>query len=342
MQKMMKRWQLTATGLNNLILADVPVPVPGEHEVLIRVSAVSLNYRDLLVIDGKLLPELPEMPFTPASDMAGEIIAAGKKVTRFHSGDRVTGNFWTQWTDNAPPAEMAHHGLSLGGPLPGVLAEYIVLNEETLVAVPPSLTDEEASTLPVTGLTAWFALKESGDLQPGQTVLLQGTGGVSLAGLQIALAMGAKPVVLTRSAEKIARLNALGVTRIIDTRATPAWADAVMSLTGGHGADHILEVIGGENLRQSVAALAPGGHIAQIGFMQSEELVMPAVPLMLKQATLQGITVGHRRALERLCAATEQYQIKPVIDTVYPFGDVPAAFAHLQRGPFGKIVIRVK
>ncbi|HDS3818767.1 TPA: NAD(P)-dependent alcohol dehydrogenase [Morganella morganii subsp. morganii] len=342
MQKMMKRWQLTGTGLNNLILADVPVPVPGEHEVLIRVSAVSLNYRDLLVIDGKLLPELPEMPFTPASDMAGKIVAAGEKVTRFHNGDRVTGNFWTQWTDNAPPAEMAHHGLSLGGPLPGVLAEYIVLNEETLVAVPPSLTDEEASTLPVTGLTAWFALKESGDLQSGQTVLLQGTSGVSLAGLQIALAMGAKPVVLTRSAEKIARLNALGVTRIIDTRATPAWADAVMSLTGGHGADHILEVIGGENLRQSVAALAPGGHIAQIGFMQSEELVMPAVPLMLKQATIQGITVGHRRALERLCAATEQYQIKPVIDTVYPFGDVPAAFAHLQRGPFGKIVIRVK
>ena len=341
MAQTMKRWQLSSFGLENLHLAEVPLPTPGPEELLVKVSAVSLNYRDKLVLEGKLLPDLPEMPFTPVSDMAGVIVATGAGVTRFRTGDRVTGNFWTHWHDGDAPADMARHGRSLGGPLPGMLAEYVLLHEETAVASPDSLSDEEVSTLPVAALTAWFALVETGKLRKGQRVLVQGTGGVALAGLQLAKALGAEVTVLSRSEEKLQRAKALGASGLINTRLTPEWSLPATELSRGEGFDHILELIGGDNLRQSAQALAPGGRIAQIGFLKGSEITLPAVPLMLKRAVIQGITVGHRRALEDLCQAAESYQIRPVIDKIYDFTDVKAAFAHLEQGPFGKIVIRV-
>lgn len=212
---MMKQWQLPAFGLANLELVEVPVPEPASRELLIRVAAISLNYRDKLVVEGELLPEMPALPFVPVSDMVGEVVAVGAGVTRFGPGDRVCGNFWAHWIDGEPPAEMARHGRSLGGPLPGMLAQYVVLHEDVVVSAPTSLTDEEAATLPVAALTAWFALVEMGGLRAGQTVLVQGTGGVALFGLKIAQALGARVIVTSRSAAKLARAGAwrLGIDR---------------------------------------------------------------------------------------------------------------------------------
>jgi NADPH:quinone reductase-like Zn-dependent oxidoreductase len=341
MSDMMRVWQLPAFGLSNLELAERPVPTPGRSEVLVRVAAVSLNYRDKLVVEGELLPDRPAMPFIPVSDMAGEIVAVGGGVTRFTIGDRVMGNFWTQWIDGEPPPEMRRHGLSLGGPLPGMLAEYVVISENVAVRAPSSLSDEEASTLPIAALTAWFALVETGRLQPGQTVLVQGTGGVSLFGLQIAAALGARVIVTSRDAGKLQRIEAGGALHGIDTSRTPDWAAEAIEATGGRGVDHILELVGGDNLRQSAEALAGGGRIAQIGFLRGPDITLTAVPLMLRRAVIQGISVGHRRAFEDMNEGIERHGIKPVIDRVYDFDEARAAFAHLERGPFGKVVISV-
>lgn len=341
MARLMKRWQLTSFGTENLHIAEVPLSVPGPTELLIKVSAVSLNYRDKLVLEGKLLPDAPQMPFTPVSDMAGVVVSAGARVSRFSPGDRVMGNFWTGWLEGDAPEDMARHGSSLGGPLPGMLSEYVVLHEDVAVASPASLSDEEASTLPVAALTAWFALVETGKIKSGQRVLVQGTGGVALAGLQLAQAFGAHVTVISRSEEKLQRAKALGAAHLINTRLTPDWSAYAVSLNGGHGFDHILELIGGNDLHHSVNALASGGRIAQIGFLGGDKMVLSAIPLMLKSAVIQGITVGHRRALEDLCRAVDLYQIKPVVDKIYPFSDAKAAFAHLEQGPFGKIVIRI-
>lgn len=342
MTQMMKRWQLTSFGAGNLHIADVPLSEPGLKELLIKVSAVSLNYRDKLVLEGKLLPDAPKMPFTPVSDMAGVVVSVGPGVSRFSPGDRIMGNFWTQWLDGDAPEDMARHGRSLGGPLPGMLSEYVILHENVAVASPDNLSDEEASTLPVAALTAWFALVETGKIRRGQQVLVQGTGGVALAGLQLARAFGAEVTVMSRSEEKLQRAKSLGAAHLINTRLTPQWSQQATELTGGHGFDHIMELIGGDNLSHSADALAPGGRIAQIGFLGGEQMVLSAVPLMLKRAVIQGITVGHRRGLEDLCRAIEHYNIKPAIDKIYNFSDARAAFAHLGKGPFGKIVIRIE
>ncbi len=339
--KQMKRWQLTEFGLENLQLAEVEIPNPAKNEVLIKVNAVSLNYRDKLVIEGLLLPELPQMPFTPISDMAGDVVALGDDVSRVAIGESVIANFWSQWLDGKAPNSMMDHGQSLGGPLPGVLAQYIVVHEDILVKSPKSLTSEEASTLPVAGLTAWFALWEKGKVHQGETVLVQGTGGVSLFGMQIAKALGANVIVTSRSQEKIDAIKALGVSSVINTKQFPNWDEEAMKLTNGKGVDYILELIGGDNIRQSVNALAADGHIFQIGFMSNSELVIPALPLMLRRAVIQGITVGHRRGLEDLCEFVDRHEIKPIIDKVYDFDQVKAAFAQLEIGAFGKIVIRV-
>ena len=239
------------------------------------------------------------------------------------------GNFWTQWIDGAPPSEMRRHGLSLGGPL-------------LAVRTPASLSDEEASTLPIAALTAWFALVETGQLKPEQTVLVQGTGGVSLFGLQIATALGARVMVTSRDATKLDRAMSLGAFHGIDTTVTPAWAADAIAHTGGNGVDHVLELIGSENMRQSLEALASGGRIAQIGFLGGPDITLGAVSLMLRRAIIQGISVGHRSAFEAMNLAVERHRIKPVIDRTYLFDEAPAAFAHLEGGPFGKVVISLR
>lgn len=337
----MRQWQLPSFGISHLEQVTRPVPHPGHGELLVRVGAVSLNYRDRLVVEGELLPERPAMPFIPVSDMCGEVVEVGEN-TRFRVGDRVIGNFWTQWIDGEPPAAMVRHGLSLGGPLPGMLAEYVVLPDSVAVRAPDTLSDEEASTLPVAGLTAWFALVETGNLLAGQAVVVQGTGGVSLFGMQIARALGARAIVTSRSRQKQDRLKTLGVEDTVLIDGVHDWSGEVIRLTDGHGADQILELIGGDNMRHSVNALASGGRIAQIGFLGGADVSFSAVPLMLRRGIIQGITVGHRTALERLASAVDRYGIRPVIDHVYGFDDAQAAFARLDEGPFGKVVITTR
>lgn len=339
MSSTMKVWQLPGFGLDRLELAERAIPTPAPDELLVRVSAVSLNYRDKLFVKGQLLRDLPSKPFVPLSDMAGEIVNLGSNVTRFAVGDRVMGNFWTQWIDGEPPKQERLHGASLGAPLPGVLAQYVVIPESVAVLAPRSLSDEQASTLAVAALTAWFALVETGNLGAQQTVLVQGTGGVSIFGLQIALALGARVIIISRDDAKLDRAKALGGCYGINSLRTPDWAARIYELTAGHGVDHVLEVIGGDNLRQSILALANGGRISQIGFLHSSEIIMNVTPLLLKRAVIQGVSVGHRRAFEDMSRAIDKHQIRPVIDKVYPFEDAHAAFHHIERGPFGKVVI---
>lgn len=333
----MKQWQLSSFGQGNLEMTDAPTPTPGPGELLVKVTAVSLNYRDKLVIEGMLAQHSPALPFVPLSDMAGEVVALGSDVSRFRVGDRVLGNFWTQWIDGDPPSHMP----SLGGPLPGFLSEYATLHEEAAVRSPATLTDDEASTLPIAALSAWFALIETGRLGRDDTVLVQGTGGVALFGLQIARAFGARVIVTSRSAEKLERIRRLGDFDAIDTSAMPAWSPLAREMTDGRGLDHVLELIGGPNLAESVTALANGGRISQIGFMGGTDMALPAIPFSGKRGIIQGINVGHRRAFEDMNRAIDEHGIKPVIDAIYAFGDVPAAFEHLERGPLGKIVIRL-
>jgi len=337
----MAAWQMSTFGIDNLREGERTVTTPQGNEVLVRVKAVSLNYRDKLVVAGDLLPTPPEMPFVPVSDFVGEVVETGDAVRRVRAGDRVMGNFWTEWLSGPAPRGMIEHGLSLGGPMQGALAEYIVIPEHVAVKAPSSLSDVEAATLPIAGVTAWFALTESGRTADGDIVVVQGTGGVALAAAQLAKALGARVILLSRSAEKLDRVAELSPWQMIDTTRYPRWSERVRELSGGKGADHILELIGGDNLSASIEALAPGGQVSMIGFLAGAEMSLSAVPLMLKRARIQGVSVGHREAFERLVSFVGANDIHPVIDSVFAFSDAKAAFDRLDQGPVGKVVIDI-
>lgn len=339
MQKVMRRWETDAIGREKLELRSVPIPSPGPRQVLVKVAAVALNYRDKMVIEtGRGLPL--EFPFTPGSDLAGEVIALGEGATRFSEGDRVISTFTPDWIDGLRPGDARTPAYrTLGGYYPGVLAEYVAMSEEWFVAAPKTLDALHAATLPCAGVTAWFALVERARVQAGDTVLIPSTGGVALFGLQIAKANGAK-VIVSGKAENAERAKALGADRFVD-KDREDWIEAIYALTDDRGADHILEVIGGQHLGKSVQLAAVGGHICQIGALDGFDISAPAMPLMLKDVTIHGIGTGSRRALTRLVRAIDQAGIKPVIDTRFAFVDLPSAFDHLDRGPFGKVVIDV-
>lgn len=340
MSERMKIWTIDRLGADRLTLGDAPIPTPGPGEVLVRTRAISLNYRDKLVLENGMGMQL-KFPFTPISDLAGEVAAMGDGVTRFSAGDRVISTFIPHWIDGQPFGNAAAPGYpTLGGKYPGVAAEYVVLSEQALTAAPKTMTDAEASTVPVAGVTAWFALVEEGHLAPGQTVLLQGTGGVSLYGVQIAKAAGARAIITSSDPAKLERAKALGADHGIDRRAGD-WAQAAIDLTGGRGVDHVLEVAGGASFGQSLTAVAVRGRIAVIGLLDSETLTGSVYPLLLKQVGVRGVVVGHRRAQEDFVRFADAHALKPVIDQVYDFAALPAALAHLDRGPFGKIVLTV-
>jgi NADPH:quinone reductase-like Zn-dependent oxidoreductase len=338
MNESMRYWTMNAIGRDQLSLATTAIPHPAAGEVLVKVSAVSLNYRDKLVIENGMGLELA-FPFTPGSDMAGVVVDVGVGVTRFQPGERVISSFTPGWVDglDVGTARMPPYK-TLGGIYSGVLAEYVCFPADWLVAAPLSVGDDAASTLPCAGLTAWFALVERGALHPGQTVVVHGTGGVALFGLQIAQAHGAKVIVVSGSEDKLARAKALGAAYGINRQAED-WVEGVYRLTDERGVDHILETVGGAHLGQSIAAAAIGGHISVIGVLDGFEIAGPVGQLMRKGLTVQGISVGHRRALEALVRAVDQLAIKPVIDARYNFAELPAALSHLDRGPFGKIVV---
>jgi len=334
----MRAWQLAQFGLANLESVTRGAPAPGPHDVLVRVAAVALNYRDLVVAAGSFLPDL-RMPFTPCSDAAGVVEAVGANVTRFRVGDRVTTVYRQRWRDGVPgPEEM---GNSLGGPLDGVLAEQIVLPEQGLVATPAHLSDIEAATLPIAGLTAWFALVEDGPLRPGEALVVQGTGGVSLMAAQMGAAMGARVIATSSSDAKLARLQAIVSCDGINYTHAPEWQKQVLTLTHGLGAEHILEVVGGTNLARSIEALAIGGHIQLVGFLGAPTAELPITALMRKRGRIQGAWVGHRRAQEDMTRFLEAHGIHPVVDAAYPFERAREAFAHVARGAFGKVVITI-
>ena len=335
----MKAWQLQAFGRENLSLNEVPQPTPGPGEVLVCVSSVSLNYRDKLLYDGLYNPHL-EFPITQVSDAVGEVVALGPSTTRFKVGDRVVTNYCTRWIDGPPTVKESLY--TLGNVIPGALAEYLVLTENALALAPAYLTNDEAAALPCAALTAWYALVEEGKLTAGQTVLIQGTGGVSLFGLQIAAALGATVIVTSSSDEKLARAKALGATHTINYTRTPDWEKEALALTNDQGVDQILEVVGGPNLARSIKAIRPQGQITLIGIIEGFDATIPLFTVMQKHAVIRGIIVGPRRALEDMLRKFDEVKLHPIIDTVYPFADARKAFDHLERGAFGKIVIRVR
>lgn len=335
----MKAWELSGFGLQNLRLADRPVPKPAASEVLVRINAVSLNYRDKLIYDGIYNPNL-RFPIVQGADASGEVVEIGKQVKRFRVSDPVVTHYATRWLDGEPQGHESEH--TLGNTISGALTEFLALDEQAFVAKPEYLTSQEASTLPVAALTAWMALVEKGQLKAGQTVLLQGTGGVSIFGLQLATALGAKAIVTSSSDEKLDRAKTLGAVHGINYSRQPNWEEAVLELTDQKGVDHVLEVVGGDNLSRSITATKPSGQISVIGILRGITSSIELWRVLQKQVVLRGIGgAGHRRAFEDMNKALGKFQLHPVIDAVYPFTETLSAYRHLERGPFGKVVVQV-
>lgn len=335
----MKAWTLADFGFDNLDLSDVPTPEPGPRQLVIEVGAVSLNYRDKAVIEGFYDPTRMPRGLIPVSDAAGRVVATGSEVTRWREGDRVVSHMYPGWIDGgAGPDEAA---VSIGGPVNGGLAQYMLLEEDAVVAAPSWMSDEQASTLPIAALTAWFALVDLGDLQPGDSVLVQGTGGVSLFALQLSSLLGARTIVTSSSDEKLERATALGADATVNYATTPAWDEAVLELTDGLGVDHLIDVAGGDNLNRSIWATRVGGQVTVTGFLTGQAAQLQIFPVLVRRTRLQGISVGHVRAFERMNAFLERHPVEPVIDGVYGFEDAKQAFEHLDRGPFGKVVVKI-
>ncbi|MFB9329047.1 NAD(P)-dependent alcohol dehydrogenase [Paenibacillus aurantiacus] len=327
-------------SLDHLKIAERPVPSPGPREVRIKLRAVALNYRDLGVISGFYAPDLP-LPFTPVSDGVGEIVEIGEAVTRFKLGDRVSGIFTQQWLTGPP--ERRYASSTLGSPLPGLLAEYVILNENGLVSVPGYLSDSEAAALPCAGVTAWHAIVSEGRVKAGDTVVVQGTGGVSLFALQFAKLHGATVIVTSSSDEKLARAVALGADHGINYRSNPDWDQAVLSITDGVGADHVLDVGGAATLDRSVNAVRTGGRVSIVGILSGARANnLDLIAVLQKKITLQGINVGSRAMFEAMNAALAAGRVHPVIDSVFPFEEAVNALRRLEQGThFGKIVIAI-
>lgn len=326
-------------GLDALHIAERPEPQPGPHQVLVKMRAASLNYRDLMVVKGQYNPRMP-LPRVPLSDGAGEVAAVGEGVTRVRPGDRVAGIFMQTWL--AGELDDAKTKSALGGAIDGVLAEYVVFHEDGLVRLPEHLSFEEGATLPCAAVTAWNGLIEAG-VQPGQTVLLLGTGGVSIFALQFARMAGARAIITSSSDDKLARAKELGAAEGINYRGTPDWDKRVRELTGGMGVDHVIEVGGAGTLPQSLKAVRTGGHIALIGVLSGAGSEVNPLPILMKHLRVRGIFVGSRAMFEAMNRAITVHQTHPVIDRAFAFEDLRAALEHMERGGhFGKIVIRIE
>jgi len=327
-----------ATRVEELRRGERPDPKPGPSDVVVRLRAASLNYRDHAIVVGKYRYNL-DHDTIPCSDGAGEVVAVGAAVTRFKPGDRVIPTFFQVWIDGAPPKNRA----ALGAPLDGTLAEYLSLHEDGWVTAPPSLSFEEAATLPCAGPTAWNALMTVGTrVKPGDTVLCLGTGGVSMFALQFARAAGARVIVTSSSDAKIERARGLGASDGVNYKTHPDWEKEVLALTGGRGVDCVIENGGAGTLARSFQCVGWGGKVALIGVLAGAQGNANPHDLMFKSASLHGIGVGSRASLEQLIQAVEVNRIKPVIDKVFPFDQAPEAFRLQASGNFiGKIVIAI-
>jgi NADPH:quinone reductase-like Zn-dependent oxidoreductase len=336
----MKAWQVPAgcTSLEQLELVERRDPSPGARQVLVRVRAASLNYRDQFVVTGAYFGGSATTPTVPLSDGAGEVVAVGAGVERVRVGDRVCATFFLGWNDGPPPGPRPARGV----PAEGMLAEYALLDEQDTVLIPPGLSFEEAATLPCAAVTAWHALVEVCNVRPGHSVLVIGTGGVSLFALQIGRAAGARVVVTSSSDEKIERAVALGASHGINYRTHPEWHEKVLEITGGAGVTHVIETGGPGTLSRSMQAVSYGGHIALIGVLAGLQGETNPHPIMRKGASMHGIFVGSRAMFERLNVGIAVNGLRPHIDRVFDFEDAVDAYRYQKSASlFGKVVIRV-
>jgi NADPH:quinone reductase-like Zn-dependent oxidoreductase len=334
----MKAYVIEQFGdVKGLKVADQAEPKIGPRQVLVRVRAASLNYRDLVVLRGQY-DRNSQTGRIPLSDGAGEVVSVGSEVTRFKPGDRVTGCFFQDWISGRFRAEF--HKTALGGAIDGVLAELVAFSEEGLVPIPNHLTFAEAATLPCAALTAWQSLVVRGQLAAGETVLLLGTGGVSIFGLQFAKASGAKVIITSSSDSKLQRARKLGADEFINYQTTPDWGKEAARLSGADGVDHIIEVGGAGTFSQSVRACRFNGHIGLIGILAGRETATEIFSIVPKSLNVYGIYVGSREMFEQMNRALEQNRIHPVVDRTFSFAKAAEAFRFMESGShFGKIVI---
>ena len=338
----MRQWQVPSFGIDSLQLLTRPDSGPeslAPHQVLIRVHAISLNYRDLMVVKGQYNPKL-RMPRVPCSDGAGEVLAIGPEVTEWKPGDRVCGIFMQNWQDGHPTSRNTKG--ALGGDIDGMLATEVVLPETGLVRIPEHLSYEEAATLPCAAVTAWNALFSASQTRPGDTVLIQGTGGVSIFALQFAKQAGARVLGTSSSDEKLARASALGLDAGLNYREHPDWEKWALAETGGEGVDLVVEVGGSGTFPRSLRAVRPRGVVAQIGVLSSSGEAIDVRPILSRQIRIHGVYVGSRADFVAMNKAIAQANLKPVIDRVFAFDEAQEALLHMESAShFGKIVIAV-
>ena len=326
-------------GLEHLVVSERPEPTAGPGEVVLHMQAASLNYRDLLTVRGQYDPK-QRLPLIPCSDGVGRVVEVGPGVTRVKVGDRVSPIFAQRWIGGEPTRDKLRS--TLGGPLDGTLAETMAVSAESVVRVPEHLTHEEAATLPCAGVTAWNALVTHGEVKAGQTVLVQGTGGVSILALQLGTLLGARVIVTSKSDEKLERARALGAWQTVNYETTPEWGREVRALTGREGVDLVVEVGGGGTFLQSVAALRFGGRICLIGNLAGGECEINLVPLFMRQIRVQGVLVGSRENFEALNRAVAAHDMRPPVSRIRPLDEAREAFEQLATGDhLGKIALHI-
>lgn len=333
----MQQWQIPAFGIDSLRLEEKVSPTPGPGQVHVRVRAMSLNYRDLMVVKGFYNPKLA-MPRVPCSDGAGDVIAVGEGVTQWKAGDRVAGIFMQNWQDG-PPSPAKTKG-ALGGDIDGMLATEVVLSQDGLVRIPDHLTYEEGTTLPCAAVTAWNALFTWAHTKPGDTVLIQGTGGVSIFALQFAKLAGARVLGTSSHDEKLDRAGSLGLDTGVNYKSNPDWDKWAIDQTGGKGVDLVVEVGGSGTLGRSLEAVAMGGTVAQIGVLTGGPDVVDVRPILSKHIQVHGVYVGSRANFVAMNEAIHRHNLHPVIGETFSFSDAPQALRTMESAShFGKIVV---
>lgn len=332
----MKAYEIRKFGLEGLSIVDRPVPEPGPEQVLVRMCAWSLNYRDLMTVAGRYNPRL-KLPQVPLSDGAGEVVAVGSGVKGFKAGDRVTNTFFERWVSGEGNDEQARTALGAGRD--GVLAEYVALHQDGIIAIPEHLSYSEAATLPCAALAAWNAIAAKGKTKPGDSVLTLGTGGVSIFALQFALLSGARVLITSSRDEKLDRARQMGASETINYKQKPDWGKHVRQLCGGRGVDLVVEVGGAGTFNQSVAALRRGGTLCLLGALaQGSDANL--TPVLMNAIRVQGVFVGPRDMFSEMNAAITLHRVHPVIDRRFGFEEVAQAFTFMETGGhFGKIVI---
>ena len=332
----MRAWQIHRFGIDGLSFGEVETPAPGDGQVRVDLSAQSINYRDLMMIEGLYNPKQP-LPLIPGSDGVGTVAEVGPGVDEGLLGQRVMGLFAPFWETGPPRREVVRH--TLGGPLSGTLAESIVLPADGILPLPEVLTDREAATLPCAGVTAWNAVVEFGRIGEGSRVLVEGTGGVAIFALQFAKLHGAEVMITSSSDAKLERAREMGADHTLNYRDNPDWGRAA-SEWSGEGVDLVVDVGGGETLPEALRAVRMGGTIAVIGVLSGAESRLSVVPILMNQVRVQGVIVGGRDSAANMLAAIESNDVRPVVDRTFDLEELPQALQHLRAGKhFGKVAL---